>query len=345
MKKVVQIWLALGQTLFPLLGKSTKYMCKTAVFFGKELAKYGFGKSHPFNSDRIYSFWSKFNSINLDKSNKIVVEKPELAKEEDLLLFHDKKYIDLVKESSKHGIGYLDTGDTPSFKGVFEASCYIIGSSLKALDLIMEQKDGILHTFNPIGGLHHARRDSAGGFCVFNDIDILIMIARKKYSVSRIAYVDIDAHHGDGVYYEFEKDPLVFIADIHEDGHYLYPGTGNVAEIGSGTANGTKINLPLNPNSDDTVFMGAFKIIEEFIKNIAKPELIILQCGTDGITGDPLTHLQYTSKSHSYAADKLHKLSHEYCNGKLIALGGGGYNQKNIGDGWTEVIKSFINDI
>lgn len=320
-------------------------MCKTAVFFGKELAKYGFGKSHPFNSDRIYSFWSKFNSLNLDKSNKIIIEKPEIAQEQDLLQFHDKNYIDSVKEYSKHGIGFLDLGDTPAFKGIFETSCYVVGSSLKALDLVMEKKDGILHAFNPIGGLHHARRNSAGGFCVFNDIGIVIMAARKKYGVSRILYVDIDAHHGDGVYYEFEKDSSVFIADIHEDGHYLYPGTGNETEIGSGNAIGTKINLPLKPNSIDKDFIDAFKKVENFIKNAAKFELIILQCGADGIGGDPLTHLQYSPKAHAYAADKLHQLSHEYCNEKIIALGGGGYNQTNIADGWTEVVKSFIKDI
>lgn len=171
------------------------------------------------------------------------------------------------------------------------------------------------------------------------------MTARKKYDVSRILYVDIDAHHGDGVYYEFEKDSSVFIADIHEDGHYLYPGNGNETEIGSGNAIGTKINLPLKPNSVDEDFIDAFKRVENFIKNVAKFELIILQCGADGISGDPLTHLQYSPKAHAYAADKLHQLSHEYCNGKIIALGGGGYNQTNIADGWTEVVKSFITDI
>ncbi|MDQ6722891.1 MAG: acetoin utilization protein AcuC [Thermoproteota archaeon] len=320
-------------------------MCKTAVFFGKELAKYGFGGSHPFNSNRIYSFWSKFNTMNLDKSDKIIIEKPEIAQEEILLQFHDKKYVDMVKESSKKGIGFLDHGDTPSFKGVFEASCYVVGSSLKALDLVMEKKDGILHAFNPIGGLHHARRGSAGGFCVFNDIGILIMNARKKYGINRISYVDIDAHHGDGVFYEFEKDPAVFIADIHENGRYLYPGTGKESETGSGDAISTKLNLPLKPNSGDDDFIAAFKKVEEFIDNIAKPELMILQCGADGIAGDPLTHLQYTSKSHRYTADKLHQLSHKYNNGKIIALGGGGYNQTNIAEGWTEVVRSFIKNI
>jgi acetoin utilization protein AcuC len=299
-------------------------MCNTVVFFGEELAKYGFGKSHPLNSDRIYAFWSKFTALKLDKSTQIRAEKPVTAQEEVILEFHEKDYVEFIKKASKHGTGLLDLGDTPAFKGVFEASSYVVGTSLKALDLVMKKTDGILHAFNPIGGLHHARRGSAGGFCVFNDIGIVSIMARKRYSVDRIAYVDIDAHHGDGVYYEFEDDPMLFIADIHEDGRYLYPGTGNESEIGSGNAK------------------AAFSKVEEFIDNTAKPQLIILQCGTDCIDGDPLTHLKYTSKAHRYAADKLHQLSHKYCDGRIIALGGGGYNQKNIADGWTEVVSSFI---
>ena len=317
--------------------------CSTAVFFGEELAKYGFGKPHPFGSDRIYAFWSKFNSLDLHKSNQIIIERPVLANEEAILLFHDENYVDLVKKASKYGTGLLDSGDTPAFKGVFEASCYVVGSSLKAIDLVLEKKNGIDHAFNPIGGLHHARRDSAGGFCVFNDIGIGILEARKKYGIKRIAYVDIDAHHGDGVYYEFEDDPLLFFADLHEDGHFLYPGTGSELETGIGNAEGTKLNIPMAPDSNDKDFIAAFKKIEEFINNIAKPELIIFQCGADSLNGDPITHLKYTAQAHRYAADSLHRLAHNHCNGRIVALGGGGYNKTNIGNAWTAVVKSFVN--
>jgi acetoin utilization protein AcuC len=282
--------------------------------------------------------------MDLDISDKITIEKPELAEEMDIELFHCKEYINLVKEYSKKPGGYLDHGDTPSFKGVFEASCYVVGSSLKALDLIMEKDHKIMHSFNPIGGLHHARKDSAGGFCVFNDIGIVITVARKKYNIERICYVDIDAHHGDGVFYEFERDQHIFIADIHEDSHYLYPGTGEESETGYGDAIGTKLNIQLKPQSGDNEFIDAFKRVEEFIETIAKPELIIVQCGTDGMKGDPLTHLQYSSNAHRHAADKLHYLAHKYCNGKIIALGGGGYNQENLAEGWTQIIKSFISN-
>ena len=320
-------------------------MCKTAVFYGEELARYSFGTSHPFNSNRLFAFWSKFKTLNLDKDEQIQIMKPESTQEETLLEFHANEYVDLVKKESKHGTGCLDLGDTPAFKGVFEASSTVVGTSLNALDVVMEKTDGILHGFNPIGGLHHARRESAGGFCVFNDIGIVSILARKKYGINKIAYVDIDAHHGDGVYYEFDNDPNFFIADIHEDGRYLYPGTGSESEIGTGVAKGTKLNIPLMPGSTDNDFITECSKVEEFIDNIAKPELIILQCGADGVDGDPITHLKYSSKAHRYASDRLHRLSHKHCDGRIIALGGGGYNQQNVADAWTEVVMSFIENI
>jgi acetoin utilization protein AcuC len=330
--------------LIAFVGSRFQLMSKTAVFFGEELAKYGFGETHPFNSNRIYSFWSKFCALNLDKSDQIQIERPEIADEALLSRFHDAEYIDLVKKSSKLGSGFLDLGDTPAFRGVFESSSYVVGTSLKALELVMEKTGGILHAFNPIGGLHHARRGSAGGFCVFNDIGVVVLIAREKYGIKKIAYVDIDAHHGDGVYYEFENDPNLYIADIHEDGRYLYPGTGAESEIGLGNARGTKLNIQMKPNSDDNDFFSEFKRIEEFISNVAKPELIIFQCGADCMRGDPLTHLQYSSRAHKFASNVLHRLSHEHSEGRIVALGGGGYNLANIANAWTEIVKSLIDD-
>jgi acetoin utilization protein AcuC len=316
-------------------------MCKTAVLFGDELAKYGFGSSHPLNNSRIYAFWNRLNACLSDKTH-IEIERPVIADEETILSFHEESYVSLVKQLSKIGSGYLDAGDTPAFKGVFEAASMVVGSSLKALELVVEKKDGVEHAFNPIGGLHHAYRANASGFCVFNDIGIMILQARKKYKLFRIAYVDIDAHHGDGVYYEFEDDPLVFIADIHEDGKYLFPGTGSREENGRGEAEGTKLNLPMSPGSTDKEFIESFKMVEKFVSEIAKPDIIIFQCGSDCIRSDPLTHLQYSPYAHKYAANCLHKLAHKYCGGRIIALGGGGYNLTNIGDAWSNVVLSFL---
>lgn len=319
-------------------------MCQTAVFFGEALATYGFGPSHPLGNDRIFAFWEKLQS---EKVGNIVVEKPEIATEEDALTFHDREYVDFVELASKRGAVLLDKGDTPAFKGVFEAALYTVGSTLAGLELIKSQKDRsdnrIDHALNPIGGLHHAMRDSASGFCVFNDIGVAIMVARSKYNIKKIAYVDIDAHHGDGVFYEFEDDPLLFFADIHEDGKYLFPGTGSSNETGKGAAAGTKLNIPVEPGADDDTFISEFGKIETFVDD-ARPELIILQCGADSLAGDPITHLKYSAKAHRHAADVLHRLAHKHSNGRIIGLGGGGYNRDNIGAAWTEVVKSFASD-
>ena len=310
--------------------------------YGDALAKYGFGGSHPWGSDRLYAFWSKFQRDGLDKMENIVIEEPVMADEEALLNFHSKAYVEFVKKASVFGQGFLDYGDTPAFKGVFEAASYVVGSTLKALDMVMKKK--VDHAFNPIGGLHHARREFAGGFCVFNDIGVAIAAARNNYNVKKVAYIDIDAHHGDGVFYEFNNDPNVFIVDVHEDGKYLYPGTGFEDETGEGDAEGTKLNLPMKPFANDNDFVNAFKRAEQFLDD-AKPELIILQSGGDSMKGDPITHLSFSENAYRYAADTLHQLAHKHCNGRMIALGGGGYNRNNIAAAWVEVVKVLGNTV
>lgn len=318
-------------------------MCNTAIIMGKELSSYSFGEKHPLNAGRLDAFWSKVSQSEIIDSGKLKLLCPALADETTIPFFHDKGYISFVKDSSITGRGYLDSGDTPSFKGVFEASLYVVGSTLLAIDTVINQTNGIVHAFNPIGGLHHARRNSAGGFCVFNDIGIAIIYARKKYNLKKILYVDIDAHHGDGVYYEFERDPDLIIADIHEDGSFLYPGTGFESENGLGTGKGSKLNLPLQPGATDRDFISAFMKIENFI-NSMNFELIIFQCGADGLSGDPLTHLKYTEKSHEYAAKVLHTIAHNKCRGRIIGLGGGGYNKQNLAIAWKKVVEAFVTD-
>ena len=318
-------------------------MCNTAIIMGKELSSYSFGEKHPLNSGRLDAFWSKVNQSETIESGSLKLLCPALADETTITLFHDKDYISFVKDSSITGRGYLDSGDTPSFKGVFEASLYVVGSTLLAIDTVINQTNGIVHAFNPIGGLHHARRNSAGGFCVFNDIGNAIIYARKKYNLKKILYVDIDAHHGDGVYYEFERDPDLIIADIHEDGSFLYPGTGFESEDGLDAGKGSKLNLPLQPGATDRDFISAFMKIENFVKSM-NFELIIFQCGADGLSGDPLTHLRYTEKSHEYAANVLHTIAHKKCRGRIIGLGGGGYNKHNLAIAWKKVVGAFLTD-
>lgn len=314
----------------------------TAVFFGDELARYGFGGSHPFGTDRIYAFWSRLQAENVAN---VTVEQPETTAEEIVLSFHDKDYVELVKMASKQCRSIpLDRGDTPSFRGIFEATLYVVGSTLAAVDMVVKGVDRvgrkIENAFVPIAGLHHARRDSAGGFCVFNDVGVAVMQARKNYGIKKIAYVDIDAHHGDGVFYESVDDPLLFFADIHEDGRYLYPGTGSADETGLGEAEGTKMNVPLLPEAGDREFFDAFARVESFIDS-AKPELIFLNCGADSLAGDPITDLRFSAQAHAHAAKALRRIAERHCEGRLVAVGGGGYNRTNIGNAWTEVVRAL----
>lgn len=316
---------------------SEKKRCYLGVSFGEESSLYSFPNDHPLNNKRTELFASSLKRI-AHSTSKISITKPLASKEQDLLLFHSQEYVDFVKASSKFGSGYLDYGDTPSFKGVYEASLFPVGSTLEGFRMIVDGKFD--HFFNPVGGLHHARRDRAGGFCVFNDAAVVIEKAIKDLDLKKIAYVDIDAHHGDGVFYGFELDKRVIIGDIHEDGRYLYPGTGYSHETGRGDANGTKLNIALEPSSGNGEFIEAFNRVETFIRS-HKPEFIFLQCGADGLDGDPIAHLRYSSRAHSYATERLHALSHEVCDGRILAMGGGGYNPINVEAAWIAVTKEL----
>jgi acetoin utilization protein AcuC len=256
-------------------------------------------------------------------------------------LFHSKEHVKYVELASRLGYGALDNGDTPAFKGVLEASQFAVGSTVLALERVM---DGSLdHAFNPVGGLHHATRESSAGFCVFNDIGVIVEMLKSRYQMDRILYVDIDVHHGDGVYYSYESDPGVFIFDVHEDGRFLYPGTGFSNEIGEGNAKGTKVNVPLAPGSGNAELVDQLPRLEEFARK-ARPGFIIFQCGADGLRGDPIAGLEFTSAAHREVGSLLHRLSHELCSGKLLALGGGGYVPQNCADAWISVVESLVGD-
>ena len=311
--------------------------CKLGIAYGKESELYSFPSGHPMSSRRVQLFVASIMEL-ANETESIVIYPPKSASEVDLLLFHTNEFVDSVKQSSLSGEGFLDYGDTPSFRGVYEASLFPVGNTLMGLDKIMS--GDVDHFFNPVGGLHHARRNRAGGFCVFNDASIAISKAINELGMKRIAYVDIDAHHGDGVYYGFESDPRVIIADIHEDGRYLYPGTGFSSEVGIGKAEGTKINIPVNPRANDKQFIAAFDKAETFIRKF-EPDFILLQCGADGLDGDPITQLAYTAEAHRYAAWRLHIMAHEFSEGRILAMGGGGYNQLNVESAWMSVAREL----
>ena len=258
---------------------------------------------------------------------------------DELTRFHTAAYIDIVASVEAVGRQALDDGDTPVFPGIYHTSAYVVGAALAGLARIMD--GACRRTLQPIGGLHHARRDHAEGFCVFNDLGVVIETMRAEYGVQRIAYVDIDAHHGDGVFYAFENVAAVIIADIHQDGRTLFPGSGHADEIGRGAAAGTKLNIELPPRAGDTEFMRAWAAVEAHLTKF-EPEFFVFQCGADSLKGDPLAQLEYSPAAHAHAARRLCLFADRYAQGRLMAFGGGGYNRGNLARAWSAVLRELL---
>ena len=301
------------------------------------LAEYGFGESHPFGNDRLAAFWREAVKRGIDRRTRALGSR--LADDAELRRFHDVTYLERTRSLSEIGFGFLDHGDTPARKGIFDAARRVAGTTLDAVQCIMASNEP--RAFLPIAGLHHGRRGATAGFCVLNDCGIAIETLKQVHGISRIAYVDIDAHHGDGVYYDFEDDPAVIVADIHEDGRFLYPGTGDAHERGRGRGEGFKLNVPMAPGSNDEDFMSAWPKVLEHLDDF-RPEFVLFQAGADSIRGDPLTHLEFTPAAHRHAATTLRSLADRHADGRLLVMGGGGYDLDNIALTWSEVIEALI---
>ena len=310
---------------------------EVALYVGEELGKYGFPEGHPFGPDRQAAFWKECVKRGLDR--RAAITDPRMAAKEELHRFHTAEHVAWVQDKSATGHGSIDYGDTPAYYGVYEAAATVAGSAVHGLDTIMS--GGAQRTFQPIGGLHHARRGGAAGFCVFNDVGVVIDTLRSQYGIKRVAYVDIDVHHGDGLFYPYEEDPDLIYADIHQDGRTLYPGTGHAHETGKGAAKGTKLNIPLLPGMGDAEFMKVWPYVEAHLREF-DPEFILFQCGADSLAGDPLAMLQYSPAAHAHAAKSLCVLANELAGGRIMGFGGGGYNRANLAAAWCAVLDEFI---
>ncbi len=300
-----------------------------AVFiYSPEQLDYKFSETHPFNQKRLQLTMDLLKQINALQPEQIKTAR--VATDEELLLGHDAAYIDIVKraghgelrngEGEVYGIG---TEDTPIFKNMHEASAMFVGGTLTACDYVMQGKAN--HALNLGGGLHHGFHGKASGFCIYNDSTVAIKYMQKKYD-ARILYIDTDAHHGDGVQWSFYDDPNVCTLSIHETGRYLFPGTGAVTERGNGEGYGTSFNIPLDAFTEDGSFLEVYETaIREVIAHF-KPDVILTQNGADAHYFDPLTHLYSTIKTYEVIPKIAHELAHEFCEGRWIAVGGGGYD-------------------
>src|SRR3989454_1148256 len=306
---------------------------KTGLVWDERFLDYNFGPQHPLRPIRVKLTYELIRSKGILQHESVEVIKPRLASREEILLFHEDNYVRLVEQYSNRGSGLLDMGDTPAFKGCYEATSFVVGASIVASDEIMSGR--LSHAFNPSGGLHHAHPERASGFCIFNDPAVVIAHLKSKFNVKRIVYLDIDAHHGDGVMYGYYDDPVVLDIDFHESGKFLFPGTGFPDETGKGEAQGLKLNIPLPPYTGDEAYLEAFQqVVPDALKKF-RPEIILVQCGADGHLDDRLAHLRLTTKVYTEVISQAHDLAHELCNGKLLLFGGGGDTPPKRPRGWT----------
>jgi len=307
-------------------------MTKTAFIYSDELLKFDYGPTHPFRIFRLkltYDLIMAFGLLSLPNTQFI---EAKMAEDEVLLLFHDGEYIEVLRAASMgieiprayfYGLG---PGDNPPFDRLFDWSKLVVGASLQAASVVDSGEVDV--AFNISGGLHHAMPSRASGFCYINDIVIAILSLLKRGR--RIAYIDIDAHHSDGVQEAFNKTDKVLTISIHETGRMLFPGTGFESEIGEGEGEGYSVNIPLPPFTDDELFLYAFNEIVPPLIEKFRPDVVVTQLGVDSFYSDPLAHLNYTNNGFCEAVKKIKEISP-----KWVALGGGGYDIANVAKAWT----------
>ena len=304
----------------------------TAFIYGDEYLKYDFGPFHPFRPDREKKTLELLRKLGVIDDIRTKVYEPRSATEEELMLVHDPEYIYFVREKSEQGYGLLDYGDTPATKGIYEGAAARAGGSILGADLIMQGE--VTHAFNPGGGLHHARRNSAAGFCVFNDVALAARYLQRKYELGKIAIVDIDGHHGDGTQEIFNREKILTIS-FHRYGFFFYPGTGGVDEIGEGEGYGYAVNVPLPAGTNSASYLYAFKEIVPPLLRSYEPQIILHQFGVDSHYEDPLVGLSLTTAAYKAIAETMHELAHELCNGRYLIFGGGGYAPENVARCWA----------
>jgi acetoin utilization protein AcuC len=305
-----------------------KMTSRCSFIFSEDLLKYKFNSDHPFNQFRITLTIDLLKKINALTSHQIC--SPRIATEDELYLIHDPDYVNAVKlaglgqiseeVAENFGIG---TEDNPIFPHMHEATSLQVGGTLTAVDLVMS--GAVDHALHLGGGLHHGFRGKASGFCIYNDCSVAIKYLQKKYQ-ARVLYVDTDAHHGDGVQFSFYDDPNVCTLSIHETGRYLFPGTGNINERGHGKGYGFSFNIPIDAFTEDDSFLDTYTSAIREVAEFFKPDVILTQNGADAHYFDPLTHLSATMKSYRTIPKIAHQIAHQYCEGRWIAVGGGGYD-------------------
>ncbi len=302
--------------------------------YSDDLAWFDFGSDHPFKPERAAKTYELCNRYGVMNHPWMKILKPEKIQDSFLTLFHEQEYLDLLKKASQGNVQIemlergIGTPDNPILTGIFEWSLQVAGGTHAAMSQLLD--GNALIAFNPLGGFHHARAAQAEGFCYINDIVIAIKDAVQRLRDIKIAYIDIDAHHGNGVQDAFYDDPSVLFVSIHETGRTLYPWSGNETEIGERDGKGFTVNIPLEPGSDDEVFLSVFNEMVPPLMGAFSPDLVVAELGADTMISDPLTHLKLTNNGYQSTVKKIVSLCP-----KLMALGGGGYDLFRTARCWT----------
>jgi acetoin utilization protein AcuC len=299
-----------------------------SLIWDDRFREYDFGPDHPFTERSRALAVRLLGSVAPPTAPGPIAWSGPVAPADRRLLesFHRREYLELVEAAGRAGFPpFLDSGDTPGFPGCFEAAARIVAGADQGLGLALA--DG-RPAFHPAGGLHHAHPDRASGFCIFNDVAIAVGRAVREHR--RVAYLDIDAHHGDGVMYGFYDSGRVLDIDFHQDGRTLFPGTGFPSETGRGDGAGLKVNLPLPPGAGDEAVLPLFRRLVPPLLRSFRPEVIVLQHGVDGHVDDALARLQYTPAAYVEIDRTVLTLARELCGGRLLVTGGGGYRAASV---------------
>jgi acetoin utilization protein AcuC len=314
---------------------------KTGLIHSEAYRSFDYGPEHPLRMERLGLTYGLMDALGLTRLPGVRVLAPAPAAEGALAGFHTADYLHVLRAAdagrdvpgaARHGLG---PGDNPIWPGCFRASALACGGSIQAAELVAA--GAVTRAFAFAGGLHHAMPDRASGFCYLNDA-VLAIQALRAHGL-RVLYVDIDAHHGDGVQAAFYDQAEVLTLSTHERGDRLFPGTGSVDELGVGAGRGYAVNLPLNPYTDDDVYLEAFDAVVPRVAAAFRPDVVVAQLGIDSHRSDPLTHLALTVNGFAEAVRRIVALAP-----RLVALGGGGYDLGNVARAWT-VAWALMNEV
>lgn len=306
-------------------------MRKAAFVYDEAVSHHVLREGHVMRPTRLRYTYELLEAYGAFRDSRLVP--PRHATEEELLWFHSPDYVAAVRSLSRdegkvlpERYNFSQHGDNPPYPGMYEAATLSTGASLVAAELVASGQAEV--AFNVAGGLHHAAADHASGFCIFNDPVIAIECLRRRGM--RLLYVDIDCHHGDGVQNAFYATDQVMTISVHESGRFLFPGTGEVEELGSGPGRGYSVNVPLAPYTQDDVFYWAVMEVVPPLAQAFKPDVLVTQLGMDTHFNDPITHLRLTVEGHARVVGELGRLAPRW-----LALGGGGYDMAAVARGWS----------